>query len=265
MRFKILHTNDIHSRFENFAKITTKIKQLKDENTLVLDAGDYHDFKDVMLQGTKGTAGSELLLEAGYDAITIGNNEGFEGLDILNSMLNNTRLSFLSSNLIKLSGKTIEGIKRSIILNKSGVRFLIIGMSPDFKEFFHLLGMNTLEYKEQIQKEITEQKAKYDVCILLSHLGLTTDTDIANSIEGIDIIIGGHSHDLLRGPQLVNNTVLHMAGCYGEYLGVLEFEYDGKIKNVTGVTLNVVNEEMDENVLNILERIEASRHLRLAS
>ena len=254
MRFKILHTNDIHSRFENFAKITTKIKQLKDENTLVLDAGDYHDFKDVMLQGTKGTAGSELLLEAGYNAITIGNNEGFEGLDILNSMVNNTCLSFLSSNLIKLSGKNIEGIKRSIIFNKSGVRFLIIGLSPDFKEFFHLLGMNTLEYKEQIQKEINDYKGKYDVCILLSHLGLTKDTDVANSIEGVDIIIGGHSHDLLIEPQLVNNTVLHMAGCYGEHLGVLEFEYDGKIKNVTGANLNVVNEEMDENILSILER-----------
>ena len=55
MRFKILHTNDVHSRFENFARITTKIKELKDQNTLILDAGDYHDFKDVMLQGTRGT------------------------------------------------------------------------------------------------------------------------------------------------------------------------------------------------------------------
>ena len=86
MRFKILHTNDVHSRFENFARITTKIKELKDENTLILDAGDYHDFKDVMLQGTMGKAGPELLLEAGYDAIVIGNNEGFEGLEILDSI-----------------------------------------------------------------------------------------------------------------------------------------------------------------------------------
>ncbi|MEG1487971.1 metallophosphoesterase, partial [Lactococcus sp.] len=63
MRFKILHTNDIHSNFENFSKISTKIKELKDENTLILDAGDFHDFKDIMLEGTKGIAGGKLLLE----------------------------------------------------------------------------------------------------------------------------------------------------------------------------------------------------------
>ncbi|WP_291649158.1 5'-nucleotidase C-terminal domain-containing protein [Clostridium sp.] len=63
MRFKILHTKDVHSRFENFARLTTKIKELKDENTLILDAGDYHDFKDVMLQGTGEKAGAELIIE----------------------------------------------------------------------------------------------------------------------------------------------------------------------------------------------------------
>lgn len=148
MRFKILHTNDIHSRFENFARITTKIKELKDENTLILDAGDYHDFKDVMLQGTAGKAGSELLLEAGYEAIAIGNNEGFEGLEILNSMVNCERIPFLSCNLVHLNGSSIQEIKRSIIVTKSDVRFLIIGASPNYKTFFHLLGMDTLNYKE---------------------------------------------------------------------------------------------------------------------
>lgn len=53
MRFTILHTNDIHSRFENLAKISTKINELRDENTLVIDAGD---FMRVELQGTMGRA-----------------------------------------------------------------------------------------------------------------------------------------------------------------------------------------------------------------
>lgn len=254
MRFKILHTNDIHSRFENFARITTKIKELKDENTLILDAGDYHDFKDVMLQGTGGKAGSELLLEAGYEAIAIGNNEGFEGLEILNSMVNCESIPFLSCNLVHLDGSSIKGVKRSIIINKSGVRFLIIGTSPNFKTFFHLLGMDTLDYKEQIKKELRGNEGKYDVCILLSHLGLIEDTDIANTMEGIDIIIDGHSHDLMSEPEIVKNTVIHMSGCYGENLGALDFEYDGNITNINGVNINIKNVEMDENILKIIEK-----------
>ena len=254
MKFKILHTNDVHSRFENFAKITTKIKELKDNNTLILDAGDYHDFKDVMLQGTRGVAGSELLLEAGYEAVAIGNNEGFEGLETLNSMVKNGELPFLSCNLVNLNGSSIEGVKRSIIVAKSGVKFLIIGTSPNFKTFFHLLAMDTLNYKEQIQKELNDNEGKYDVCILLSHLGLIEDTDIANTMDGIDIIIDGHSHELMEEPQLVKNTIIHMSGCYGENLGVLEFEYDGNITNITGVNINIKNVDMDENILKLIEK-----------
>lgn len=254
MRFKILHTNDVHSRFENFAKITTKIKELRDENTLILDAGDYHDFKDVMLQGTSGQAGGELLLEAGYEAIAIGNNEAFEGLEILNSMVNNDKVPFLSCNLVKLDGSRISGVKRSIIINKSGVRFLIIGTSPNFKTFLNLLGMNSIDYKEQIEKEISDNKGKYDICILLSHLGLIEDTDIANTMEGIDIIIDGHSHELMVEPKIIKNTVIHMSGCYGENLGHLEFDYNGSISNIDGVNINIKDVEMDKNILSLIKK-----------
>lgn len=254
MRFKILHTNDVHSRFENFARITTKIKELRDKNTLVLDAGDYHDFKDVMLQGTNGQAGGELLLEAGYDAITIGNNEAFEGLEILGSMLKNDGLPFLSCNLVKLDGSRISGVNKSIIISKSGIRFLIIGTSPNFKTFLNILGMDSLDYKEEIKKELINNKGKYDICILLSHLGLIEDTDIANTMDGIDFIIDGHSHKLMTEPLLIKNTVIHMSGCYGENLGVLEFDYEGNISNVNGVNISVKDVITDDNINKIIEK-----------
>ena len=114
--------------------------------------------------------------------------------------------------------------------------------------------MDSLDYKEQIQKELSDNEGKYDVCILLSHLGLIEDTDIANTMEGIDIIIDGHSHELMVEPQLVKNTVIHMSGCYGENLGVLEFEYDGNINNINGVNINIKNVEMDENILGIIDK-----------
>ncbi|MGL5753874.1 MAG: bifunctional metallophosphatase/5'-nucleotidase [Paraclostridium sp.] len=253
MRFKILHTNDIHSNFENFSKISTKIKELKDENTLILDAGDFHDFKDIMLEGTKGIAGGKLLLEVGYEAIAIGNNEGFAGLEILEAMTNNTNLPFLSCNLVHKNHRSIRGVKRSIIINKSRVRFLIIGTSPDYGDFFNLFDMDPLDYKEEILKEISENKGKYDVCILLSHLGLIEDEDIANTIDEVDIIISGHTHKLMEKPLVVKNTAIHISGCYGEHLGILEFDYDGQVSNFKGVNVNIENIEKDKSILDIIE------------
>lgn len=128
MKFTILHTNDIHSRFENFAKISTKINELRDENTIVLDAGDFNDFMRIELQGTMGRAGSELLNIAGYDAIAMGNNEGFAGVEAAEDLAATGAASFLSCNLYKFddsSNKTnlnslipLEGVRRSIILKK---------------------------------------------------------------------------------------------------------------------------------------------------
>lgn len=136
-----MHTNDVHSKFENFAKIVTKIRELKNENTIILDAGDFNDFMRLELQGTNGIAGCRLLNLAGYDAITVGNNEGFEGLDILETMTTSNLVPFVSCNLYRSDMSHIRGLKRSIIINRGGLRFLIIGKSPQYNEFFTLLNM----------------------------------------------------------------------------------------------------------------------------
>ena len=58
MELTILHTNDIHSNYENLSKIVSKIEELKDENTIILDGGDFADFKRMELQGTDGNCSS---------------------------------------------------------------------------------------------------------------------------------------------------------------------------------------------------------------
>lgn len=252
MKFTILHTNDVHSRFENFARITTKIKKMRDENTLVLDAGDFHDFMDLMLQGTDGQAGAKLLKEAGYDALAIGNNEMFEGLDTMHSMTSSADLPFLSCNLVRKNGTDIEGVTKSVIIERSGVRFLVVGASPDFKMFLDLMDMGTLPYKEAIKNEIAANKGKYDVCILLSHLGLREDEELLDSLKGIDLVIDGHSHVLMDKPEVINGVTIHMSGCYGENLGRVTFEYDGKVHDVTAENIKADDEEMDENILEIM-------------
>ncbi|MFV0341323.1 MAG: metallophosphoesterase [Anaerocolumna sp.] len=107
MRLNILHTNDIHSSFENFSRVVTKIKELRDDNTIILDAGDFADFKRIELQGTDGMAAMELLEYAGYDALAVGNNETFQGLDILKFMSKNSKIPLLSCNMSDTNNRSI--------------------------------------------------------------------------------------------------------------------------------------------------------------
>ena len=172
MKLNILHTNDIHSNYENFSKIVSKIKELKDENTIILDAGDFADFKRLELQGTDGLAAIELLEYAGYDAIAIGNNETFNGYDTLVNMATKSKVPFLSCNLNRLGNTDIEGVKKSIILHKNNLRILIIGTSPDLGPFNELLGFEIKDHIQAIKNEIFLNKDKYDLCIVLSHSGI---------------------------------------------------------------------------------------------
>lgn len=240
MNIRILHTNDVHSRFENFAMIVSKIRELKDENTLILDAGDFNDFMRLELQGTCGIAGCSLLNIAGYDAIAVGNNEGFEGVEILEIMTASGLVPFVSCNLYKSDLSAIKGLNRSIIVEKAGLKFLIIGTSPRYNEFFSLLGMHASDHIEGIKDELEKNIGKYDISILLSHSGMREDTELAENVGGIDVIIGGHSHILMDEAEKVKETIIHQSGSYGEHLGVLDIEVeDGKILDFKGSNIKV--------------------------
>lgn len=254
MKLKILHTNDLHSRFENFARVVSSINQIKDENTVLLDAGDFNDFMRIELEGTDGHAGVELLDIAGYDAIAVGNNETFQGIEMLSKMAGIGNVPFLSCNLLRNDLTPIPGLKNSVIIKKSGVRFLIIGTSPCLGVFYTMSGMDTVDFKTAIREEITANKGRYDICILLSHLGLCEDRDIADTLDGIDIIIDGHSHILMGQPEKIKNTIIHQSGFFGQYLGVLEVDFEDGIQGFKGQNINVENMIQDLNIMNSINK-----------
>ena len=78
----IYHTNDVHSHFENWPQINHFLSQRKQqaadngEACFLFDIGDHIDRSHPFTEGTEGKGNNELLNEAGYDAVTIGNNEG---------------------------------------------------------------------------------------------------------------------------------------------------------------------------------------------
>jgi 5'-nucleotidase len=254
MKLRIIHTNDLHSDFDNFTRTSTLIKEHKDENTIVLEAGDYADFKSIELQGTKGIAAVELLEAAGYDALTIGNNEMFNGVDTLGHMATNSKVPFISNNIFKKDKTDVCGVVPSIIIEKNGIRILITGSSPDMGDFNEGLGLYVKDYKKAIADEITRNKGNFDVCLLLNHVGTEADIELAEEIPGIDVIISSHDHKLYSEAKMVNETIMVSAGCYGEYIGVLDLEvYDTKIELLSSAVIATKDSDKDDQIVSILQ------------
>jgi 5'-nucleotidase len=75
-------------------------------------------------------------------------------------------------------------VKKSFILKKNNLRILIIGASPAFGPFNELCGLAYKDYIEVIKEEIAANSGKYDLSIVLSHVGMDKDKEIAMQIEG---------------------------------------------------------------------------------
>jgi 5'-nucleotidase len=253
MKFAIIHTNDIHSNYENFARATTLIKQLKDENTIILDGGDFADFKAIELRGTKGIAAVELLEYAGYHAITIGNNEMFNGIRVLEQMATKSSIPFISNNLFLKDRSPVKGVFSSTIIEKNGLRILVTGSSPDLGPFNDGIGIHVTSFKEALKQELKQHRGNYDICILLSHVGTACDEEIAREIPGIHIIISAHDHKLFPKAKVVNRVIQNSAGYGGEYIGLVEVEVtNGTVELIDSKTLSTKDVPMDEGVLDIL-------------
>jgi 5'-nucleotidase len=255
MKLKILHTNDLHSHFEQFSKAASLIKKLKDEHTLLLDGGDFADFKSIELQGTRGEAAIELLESVGYDALTIGNNETFNGVETLQYMASRSTLPFISNNLLRKEKTAVRGVVTSTIIEKNGIRIFITGSSPDLGGFNDGLGVHIRSFKDALIEELKLYEGSYDLCVVLSHVGTFEDKVLAEEVDGIDIIISAHDHQLYPQAEVINGTILNSAGCYGEYVGIIEIEVTpAGVKLLHSETLPTKDEEADEEVVSILNR-----------
>jgi len=94
---------------------------------------------------------------------------------------------------------------------------------------------------QQMVDVLTGEDIGCDVVIALSHSGTSEETQLAAFVPGIDVIIGGHSHDLNYPPIMVGDTIVVQAGAYTQYLGELELEYAGgkvSVRNANAIKID---------------------------
>ncbi len=253
----ILHVNDTHGRILPYAEAMSGERQMvggaaylapmieeerskNPDGTLLLSAGD-------MFQGTpvsnlfKGRSVTDVMNYLKFDGMAIGNHEFDWGMDVLRQLAASSRFPYLSANIRDERGRYLPGVKQYIIVERKKVKIAIIGMTTPAVplitkpgRFRHMSVNRPEKILPQLIKRVKDEGAV--IIIVLSHLGLDADRDLAQKIPGIDIIVGGHSHKSLENPVVVGNTIIVQAGAYGLYLGVLKLKIDpdtGKILSHT--------------------------------
>ncbi len=244
----IVHVNDVHGRISpderegamGFAVFKAKLDELREEkdNFLLLDAGDvFHGTIDINISEGEAMVGLMNLL--GFDAMTPGNHDFNYGYERLLELRDLAEFPILGANIVKEADGT-SVFDPYVIKEFDGFKVGIFGLGTEETKFkSHPKNTEGIKFEnpvavaENMVKELKEQEV--DVIIALVHLGIegtmeTTSKEVAEKVQGIDLIIDGHSHEELN--ELIGDTLLVQTGNYLANFGLVELEIqEGKVVN----------------------------------
>lgn len=239
----ILHTNDTHSCIEpekdGGAGVLNRallIEQIRDslgaDNVLLFDCGDFSQ-GSLYYNLFKGGAEIELMNAMGYDACTIGNHEFDYGMDNMARIFRMAEFPVVCANY-DFTGTICEGVvKPWTVIERAGLRVGVFGLSPDPEGLVLKDNYDGVRY---ISPDVAAanavaslEKEGCDVIVCLSHLGWKIDNEynderLVAETSGIDVILGGHSHDTFDTPLFYKNSkgedvVMQQVGKNGRRLG----------------------------------------------
>ncbi len=276
----ILHINDLHSRIEpinkydstcapdddaegkcfgGIARIKSKIDERREalnaagKNTLTLDAGD--QFQGSLFYTTyKGEVAAEFLNLLGVDAMAVGNHEFDDGPEGLAKFLELAKFPVLSGNIVLENEAALKKkIPGLIVLEVGGEKIGVISVLAEDTGETSSPGENIrfIQAEDYLKGAVEGLEAGgINKIILLTHMGLPRDLEIAAQVPGVDVIVGGHSHTLLSNnndkaagpyPVLVQNPAgkqvpIVQAYAYGKYVGEIEiiWDDDGNVISAVG-------------------------------
>lgn len=271
-KITILHTNDVHSHIDPFgpdegrnankggvARRASLVQSFRKDNpnTLLLDAGD-------IFQGTPyfnyygGELEFKLMSMLKYDAATIGNHDFDNGIDGLYAQLPHAKFDFLCANYDFSNTVLDTHVKPYKVYKKDGIRIGVFGLGIELNGLVLESMYKETKYLDPITiaQDVTETlktQERCDLIICLSHLGYhyksapnkVSDLILARATRNIDLIIGGHTHTFLPKPTIEknsdqNNVLVNQVGCYGLYLGKIDFYFDSdKNKSAKGTSIIV--------------------------
>ncbi|WP_332649001.1 bifunctional metallophosphatase/5'-nucleotidase [Lysinibacillus sp. 54212] len=249
-KIHLFHTNDLHSHFEYWLRMQVYIKEQRlicagrGEPSFLLDVGDHMDRSNVYTEATLGKGNVRLLNEAGYDVVTIGNNEGITlSYEELCALYEDAAFDVVVANINAINGENPAWLKPYTILQtKLGTTIAVIGATAQFDAFYRTLNWEVTEPRAAIILLVQKLRAQVDIIVCLSHLGITDDELLAKECPDIDVIFGAHTHHKFPQGKWENGVLLTGGGKFGQYTGHTTITYNHTNKSIVSL-----KEELIEN------------------
>ena len=225
---RIYHTSDLHDR----RGIAPRLDALRLRAPgLLFDCGDslrgsqtvYHRNEPIIAE----------IDRAGYDAQAIGNREFHYLFGCVRARAAKMHHPLVCSNLIDLKERelpfrrfyTLEYAQAGAAPVRVHLAAFLVTQYPAGSPWERIFGWRFLQ-PEAVLDEFSKTVPPSEVLVVLSHLGLRRDRELAASNARIDLLLGGHSHDTLFEPEVRNGVPIVHAGPYGHYLSQSDLEYD---------------------------------------
>ncbi len=223
----IISTNDIHGRIEQFSKLATFVKRIKEEhpNVILVDAGDRFTGNPYVDHAKeKGLPIISLMNDLGYEVGTLGNHEFDFGQKILRARINDATFPIICANINSSRGE-LDSIPPYHIIEKDGIKLGFISFVQTETDQIPSTNPERLKditfdhYLDKVE-DYKPLKRQCDVLIGLTHLGVDKDSILATQMPELDIIIGGHTHTLLETSKEINNVIIGQTGLKLQYAGL---------------------------------------------
>ena len=268
-RLIVLHTNDAHSQIDpadnglgGVARRKAAIDSIRViyDNVLLIDAGD-------AVQGTmyftiyKGEVEYGLLDSLGYDIAVLGNHDFDNGVEALEKNLARSKTTWLSANYDMSGAPGLDSVFQPYIIKDYGSKKVgVMGINLVPEGMIAKGNYDGVVYRDAYQaayetaKKMKNQGADYVIAV--THIGYDgridpTDVRLAGKSSDIDLIIGGHSHSLIR-PDALQTDRYHwkhvnangdtigvvQAGSRGAYLGKVEIDLDNGATDYELITID---------------------------
>jgi len=239
-RLALLHFNDFHGQLEPYtdpethasvggiARLAAAVEKVRAEDpgraVLLLFAGD-------LLQGTVtsslflGVPDVVLFDKLGVDAAVMGNHDLDYGQDAFRHLAALAHFPFLTANVQTLPEPL--PVKPHVVVSKpGGLKVAVLGLTTrELTTTTHPRNVGGVRVEDPLVVALrltATLRDEGDMLIVLSHMGIAEDRELAREVPDIDVIVGGHNHNLYAQPVMVGDVAIVQAGDRGRWLGRMD-------------------------------------------
>jgi len=281
-KISFAHVADLHANFamkeRKFEKLKYFYQQLKQQNpyTIFTNAGDDYEKGSVTEVLSSGKSVKEAIFAMEFDVRTIGNHDFAWGTAELLDYVQDPHAKVLASNTKYIADDGATFAAYDFVQAQVGcVKVGFFGMvSLPWNELdetydgqFLAELTNDFSYNDVSQDIISNFRSQVDILVLLSHLGIVEDEFLADSILGIDLILGGHSHTGIV-EETLGDTLLIQPEFFADGISQIDIDFDLVTQKISSIShqdyntseMESYDTELAETLDEIADRYASDRH-----